>query len=355
MPNQTFMQFVSNTGTYTFDQEAMPLIGRRVEYARQSDQGQAGNRRINCTLNGFFYKNSHKDVVAEYKKLLDVLKCNDAKFTYKTDNLTTVLDQRVYIDGYDEPVDWKQYTGDYNLSFHYFEQPNHLLADLGITAIYSPNTGAPFNFETTPHWAASFKPNRANFRAPRVTPSGQAIANETQVTLEGRLAADDHVALRNKAEALTQALQYDGVLNYGAWTNNVRVEGFSIPTTFPRNYLDYQIVFKYDSPGIIEFRSKREIGRIHGSPKITEIPFCGTVRTQVFPVLGQEISYFFSLRAMTISAARTALANEVANMVITGGIEMPGGKEIWDDSEPQVTLNFTKYYFPYVVNNLAGS
>lgn len=353
--NQTFMQFVSSTGTFTFDREFMPLIGRRVGYARQGDQGYAGNKRIDCTLNGFFYSISHKEVVDRYQALLAILKCNDAHFVYRTDDQTIIVDKQVYIDDYAEPVDWKQYSGEYSLAFHYFELPTHTLSDLGIQAVYSPSTGPPYTFNPVPNWSGSFKPNRPNWRGPRVTPSGQPLASETTVTLTGRLAADDHAALKNKVDALTGALQYDGTLNYGVWTNQVRVEDFQIPSTFPRNYVDYQIVLKYDSPGIIKFSSKRSVSRLHNHPKITELPLCGTVRTLLFTPLGQTINYYFNIQAMSIPAARTLLINEVQAMIFSGGIELEGGREEWDDSQNEVTLTCSKYYFPPVVNNLQGS
>jgi hypothetical protein len=358
MPDDVTMQFVSSTGTYIFAKDAMPLFGRRPEYARATDQGPAGNRRINCTLNGFFAANNHHDVIAEYQKLLQVIKSNDALFTYRVTNgsdTITVVDTRVYMNDYTEPADWKQYTGDFSLGFHYFELPVQVTSDLGILAVYRPTTGTPYIFSPTPHWAGSFKSNRPNFRGPRITPSGRPIASETTVTLSGRLAAENHADLAGKVNALTQALQFDGTLDYGVWSNAVRVEDFQIPSVFPRNYVDYQIVFKYDSPGIVKFNSKRIIGRLNGSPKITELPFCGQVRTQVFLPLGQTISYYVSCQAYKVQDARDAIAAELGNIIIGGGIEMEGGREEWNDSECEVSLSCTKYYFPPVVNNLTGS
>lgn len=346
----TSMQFVSNTGTYIFDKNNLPLIGRRADYNRLTDQGQAGNRRINVTLNGFFDKNNHKEVVQEYQKLLEVIKCNDAKFTYKVDDVA-IIDGLVYIDGYDEPVDWKQYTGDFSIGLHYFEKPNHLLSDLGILAVYAPEGAAPFKFDPVPHWAGSFKPTRPSVYGPRETPSGQKIGNEVAVTLTGRLADEDHSKLRIQVDALETALKKDGTLTYGAWTNKVYVDDFQIPSVFPRNYCDYQIVFRYATEDIIRFNSKRSISRLHNNPKITELPFCGTVRIQQFVPLGQTINYFFSLQAMSIEDARTALTNEMEAMIIPNGIELEGGKEDWDEGECSVTVSCSKYYFPPVIDN----
>jgi hypothetical protein len=370
--NNVFMQFVSTTGTFTFDGESMPLFGRRLEYTRATDQGHGG-RKINCTLQGFVEGKQHTDVIKAYQKLLDVIKCNDVKFTYKADQTTDIMvDQRVYMDDYSDPVDWKEYQGDYSIAFHYFEKPNFTATDLGIVVKYIPkadplqtdpqhpsvyisNIPQTYEFDPPPLWAAEQKKNRAGSRAPAVTAFGRIIAEEATIVLTGRLFADNHHDIRQKIDLLRDAFKWDGSLIYGEWQNDVRVEDLQIPTTFPRNYCDYTIVLKYDTKDIIEFRSRRRISRLHKYPKITEIPACGVVRVQEFSTLGQTINYFIYIRCMTNALARSLLSQEVSNLIIPGGVELEGGSEEWDDSERSVTLSCSKYYVQPPIPNIQGS
>lgn len=351
------MKLVSATGTFIFDTARMPLFDRRLEYMRLSDQGYGG-RRVNCSLNGFIQGNRHKEVIEKYQALLAIVKANNALFTYQVDDLV-IINQQVYFDDYEEPADWKEYEGDYNLTFHYFEVPNHSMAELGITASYSPTSGplsgGIYTFDPVPLWGGSKKNNREDWRSSIVTPSGQRIADEITVTLTGRLHATNEATLRGKLNTLSSFLDYGGVLNYGSWSSTVRVEDFQIPPTFPRDYCDYSITFKYDTAGVIEFRSRRQYSRLHAFPKITELPYCNTRRIQLFGPSPQTVNYFISVRAMTLAIARSQIASEVANLVISGGIELEGGSEAHDDTRNTVTLNFTKFYSNPVLANLAGT
>jgi hypothetical protein len=347
------MKFTSSLGVYQFDTEEMPLIGRRVEYQRGQDQGY-GNRRINCDLTGFFDRKNHQEIVAAYKELLDVIKANDAQFEYKVEDVT-IINSRVYMDNFADPADWKEFQGDYAISFHYFEQPDFTVSDLGILATYTPTVGPAYVFVQTPYWQSGIKKNRAGFRAPAKTPAGVDLASEVTITLSGQLTADTHANMKNKIEELKTSFASDGVLNYGDWSNAVRVEDLQIPSVFPRDYCNFVIVLKYDSPGVIECQSRRSFSRIHGFPQIEEFPWCGTRRIRVFGPSGQYVNYFIRIRALDIATARTQLANEAANLIVAGGVEMEGGKEDWDDTDPSVSLSCTKFYNTPLLANLNNS
>ncbi len=390
MANQVLMQFYSAGGLYEFNGERTPLFSRRVEITRPSDQGYGG-RKIVCTLSGFVEGCYHQQVIDRYKELLAVIKCNDATFTYKGDNSPAhdvIVSQKVYIDDYYEPTDWKTYQGDYNITFHYFEKPTYNSADLGIIVTYQSTVDSSiayrclqqgqgqsqsqqdnqpplpqnackvptlYTFDPPPHWEANFHSNRSNWRGPAVTPSGQTISSQITIVLTGNLYDDDHDKLKKKIDALANAFKYDGILNYGGWSNNVRVEDVHIPRTFPRNHCEYQIILKYDSPGVVEFKCRKRAARLHKYPKITELPWCGEQRVQEFSTLGQVINYYFFIKAASIPLARSLLANEAALYIFPGGIEMEGGTEDQDDQEMSVTLSLSKYYKVPKILNIGGT
>lgn len=375
MATNVLMQFYSKTGTYTFNSERLPLFSRRVDYMRPTDQG-VGGRKLLCTLSGFFEGQQHTDIIQAYQQLLKVIKCNDVKFTYKGDAgpfNDMIAEKRVYMDDYAEPTDWKQYQGDYSLAFHYFEEPDATAADLGIIVKYQPKlhakqqdpskpdiyvTGgdpAEYVFDPVPYWDCRLTTVREDWHGDKVTAYGRSLSNEMTVTLTGRLHADSHDNLKKKIDALHKAFEYDGQLTYGGFINSVKVVDINIPTTFPRDYVDYQITLKYNTEGVLKFVSKRRIARLHNFPKITELPWCNTVRVQQFQPLGQQVNYYIQIQATTLAVARSYLVNEASMIVVPGGIELDGGTHEEDDNNNTITLSFSKYYTEPILQNIANT
>lgn len=348
------MSFSSTTGSFSFPAEEMPLFGRRLEFQRKGDQGY-GNRRINCELQGFFDRKSHEEIIQAYQELLNVIKANDAEFVYNVTGIGDVIRKQVYIDSYADPADWKEYQGDYSINFHYYEQPDFSTATLGITASYVPDTGGAYQFVQTPMWSSSLKPTRTSWRSPSTTLGGTQIGGEASIQLTGQLTADSYSQMKQKVDELMAAFSYDGTLHYGTWSSPVRVDDIQVPQSFPRDFLDYTISLKYDTQDLIEFKSKANYSRVHLQPKIKEYPFCGTRRIRLFNPSAQQVNYYIFIRAKTLALARTHLANEAANLIVPGGIEMPGGTEEHSDDERTITLSCTKYYDTPILNNVAGS
>lgn len=374
MANQVLMQFASAGGAYQFGPDEVPLFSRRVDYMRPLDQGYGG-RKLICTLSGFFEGKEHTDIIGKYKQLINVIKANDVTFTYRGDNTTlsdVMVEQRVYMDDYVEPTDWKEYQGDYNLTFHYFEQPT-AANTLGIIAKYQPKLNskqqdpakpdiyvsggdpAAYTFDPVPYWDCRLATTREDWHGEKVTAYGRSLANEMSVTLTGRLHSDSHANLKKKIDALHKAFEYDGQLTYGEFINDVKVVDISIPTTFPRDYVDYQITLKYNTSGVLKFVSKRRIARLHNFPKITELPWCNTVRVKEFAPLGQQINYYIQLQATSMATCRSLLVNEAKMIVIPNGIELDGGTQEEDDNTNTITLSFSKYYKTPVLSNIENS
>lgn len=339
----------SAAGSYSFgDHGAMPLVTRRIEHQRSSGQGFC-TRQVSFSLNGYFSGNSHADIVAKYQTLCDMLKCNDATVTYNDGSGVILSNQIMYVDAYNEPTDWKQFSGDYEISMHYFETYT-TTSNLGVTASYNG-----FAFPVVPAWGHSQNPVRQDFNAANVTPGGVGLGSVRHVTLVGRLLSSGNANLNSQIEGLNAACQSDGTLNYGAWSQNVKILSCEISPSFIRDFADYTIQCAYNTSLIYKFDCSMSIQRVHQNPIIKFNLFCDNVSIQTFGNSGQNIDYNYTIQADSVADARTYLQTEVANTIIAGGIEIPGGSETPDFMNNSVSLRFTKFYYPAVWANLLGS
>lgn len=345
------MSLSSVKGTYNFPADEMPIFSRRLEYTRQGDQGYSLRKR-NLTLEGFFLRNNHQEICTAYQELLKVLNANNAVFVYNN-GLEDIVNATVYVDDYSEPPDWKEYDGVYNIAMHYFEQPQEG-TELGIQASYTSN-GGTWHFDPTPNWAGGYQRSRNDHRGPVLSPSGAPLNIELTQTLSGWITAPDSAQMQTKVNDFATIIGQDGQLQYGAWANNVRIAEIQLPSTFPRDYCPYTIVFKYDSQPLISFSSSRSISRIHNHPKIIDNPYCGVKYAKEYSQSPQEITYNIKLRAYDVLTARTLLVNEAAALIIPNGVEMPGGVEVWDDMDTSVAFTCTKWYPNAVIANLTGT
>lgn len=347
------ISITNNTDTYVFTAREMPLISRRVNDNRRVENGP-NRRTVSVRLSGFFTGAMHSDVVTKYQNLLKVLKSNEVYLTY-TDGVTTIYDdKRCFPSGYTEPQDWKQYSGDYNFNLLLYEQGNN---DTTISASYV-STGGTYTFDPIPIWSSSYSPNRNSPYSNRYTPNQALIAREATIELTGFVTVEgpDHVAIAADMQLLRDALKHDGTLNYGSWSDEVRVVNANIPPVFPTDYYEYSITFAYQLESeIYKFESKRTYPRIHKHPLIKNHPYCFRRTVKEFNTSGQLVQYVLSVWSKDITTCRAKLSSEAANLISPGGIEMPGGSEQWDDQNNSVILTIPKYYDQPVLANLSGT
>jgi hypothetical protein len=103
----------------------------------------------------------------------------------------------------------------------------------------------------------------------------------------------------------------------------------------------------------MDFKATRSISRLHYNPIIHELENCN-----VTPIIktryrkGQTIQYGISARGTSVTNVRSMLLNELAFLVFAGGVEMPGGTEVWESNPPSVSVSFQKYYATPVVSNI---
>lgn len=331
-----------------------PLYGKAYEPIRLDDQG-ASIKKVRVTLSGFIEGDNHGEVMATYQLIKAYAAAGDITFTYYTSSDYAMIhdNQRCWVESYNEPVDGeygKNAVGDYSITLYWFEDSSE---GLPLTCTYVSPTATPsgtYTFAKTPKWSRSIKPNRSNHRARR-------YGSTAEINLEGILYAANHSALKTAIDNLTATFSTDGVLTYGGFSNTVRCMPIEISPVTPHCYAMYKMTFFYDIGSIVSLSCKTSISRIHSHPVITELPFCDSRLIEQMNSSGQTIDYSFSITAESIATARSLLATEVTSRVLVHPdmIEMPGGKETWDEDEIRVDLNFTKFYPTPVVLNLSGT
>lgn len=343
---------VSTKGQFAFADYDLPLVTRRVTNNRKTDQGHS-RRVVSINLDGFFTGNKHSDVVDKYQKLKNILDVNDAKITYNDGSNNILYDKTVYIDSLNEPQSWKQYSGDYSIAMHYHEEIDNNSTGLGIIASYVSEDGT-YTFSPVPLWSRGKKPGRNNWRQSLTTFNGKTIGGDVNIKLQGILVADEHVNLHKKIVELENKFSKDGTLNYGSFSNAVKVSNVNIGSVFPRDYCEYSIDLNYNSEvdGVHMLSTKRTFSRTTLQPKIRERPFCGDRIIQLFNTSGQRATYRVRLRSSTVDQARSLLADELANLVTSGGIEMDGGSEEWDYDSATVSVTIVKYHSTPILSNI---
>lgn len=350
----------TNGGVFDFTSNCdPPLIERSIGYMQLGDQGPS-HRRINVNLAGFFLGEQHSDIITRYQQLKAAL-ADSSCMLYYNDGANLIINKRVYIDGINEPSDWKQYDGHYQIALHYFESTIDS-SSLGILCSYSSQSGS-FLFSPTPLWSRSMGPTRGNLNQNRRSYAGLQISTEGTITLHGFFQSENSEPAEIEAQiiSLRSAIRSDGILTYGPVTGPVYAGVLSVPEVFPRDYCEYTLTFKHYTDAIYTTSLKRRFSRLHCNPRIKELPYCNKKLVQLLGASGQTVNYSLKLSASSISAARGLLETEVTAVLAgTGGqygsgIELPGGEEVWDDDELSVEVNFSRYHPVPILANIEGN
>lgn len=338
-----------------------PLFQRTFEVMRPNAQGHAF-KRVNLQFDGFLLGDDHKQMVDQYLILAEKLNNNDTLFTYTVTSpefgsVTLYDNKRVYVDGYSEPSDWKEYDGSYSFTLYYFEALGNTDSDLGITASLGSYTFDPL---AIPTFARQTAPIIGDY-TDQVLPIGYTTpSTSVSINLNGFLivpadSVDPVNDLNNLIVALESALTANNrimLFNYGPFSATVRVMDFTVQETVPRVQANYSIVLQYHTFNVWDLKVSYEIDRIHWNPIIKEKPRCNTRSIQLMNRSGQSITYNLSVKADTLSNARSQLSAEAAARVIPGGYELPGGRESQDENTNTVSVSIQRYYATPVMLNI---
>jgi len=366
------IKFTSDAGDFSFNDYDLPLVSRSVAYSKRTPSEPIARRRINVTLNGFFTGDRHADIVEKYSALKTILQSGKVSWYYRAPQFNndgsfkewiTIADGPVYMVSLNEPEEWKEYDGNYSISFYYFER---LVANNPFSATFV-NSAGTITFDPVPPWVHKIKHTR-KVPGDGLSPSGANISSEGSINLNGHIVdanlninsgPTDSVAadLYSSINTMQNILMLNksgtsGILNYGPFSKAVYVDSFDLAEGVLQNSIDYSISMKYYTSEIISLSTKRSYSRLHYNPKIIERPACGDRLIKYGNLSGQNVNYFIKISAESLSTARSLVATEYATLLVAGGVEMPGGNEIWNDDDNSVTLNVNKFYNNYILSNL---
>jgi len=375
------LSFVTATPSYLHLLD-MPVVSRRLDCTRSGETGY-GVVRVNMTLTGTLTGGSHSEIVYQYQILEGLVGRNDIVMTYKAGQNSIIENKRVYIDSVDEPSGWKQFSGAYQISIHYFVNKCDTVNSFGISAVYtkikavdmsdilppmsyySPEQG--YTFDPVPLWQSNTTPIKGEPTARETSPSGAELGNELEITLTGYLKAESHDELYQKMENLKSGTNGSGVLNYGLWTLYCyKSSGPMFGEVLPHAYVTYTIkVVSYDTE-IQLLECSRSFTREHKHTKVTDRLYCKKVDVEQFvqteqgqyydrPFSGQYVDYSMRIRGKDRTHTRKLLKRELLPFIVkTGGYEMPGGSEKWLRDQ---SIQFdAQYYYPVpILNNVDES
>ena len=355
------IEFVStNGGTFTFID--LPLITRSVEYKRSHETGPAAMRRINVVLSGFFTGDDHEDIVQQYESLKSVLADSIVNWEYN-DGSNEIANGQIRVQSYSEPSDWKQYDGNYTISFYYFEKQT--ANNPYVVSIVT--SGGTLTLSPTPKWSRKIKPNKSGTTNNTATPFGRTIGSDVSINLEGykrdsnldtdKPAAPVPADIFASEEEFTTVLGVPGTgafatLNYGPFSESVYIEDWDFSAGMLQDYFDYKISMKYYTEAVMKLSAKISFPRIHNNPKVTERAACGDRLIEYGNLSSQLVSYSVKLSADTLPNARSLLADELSVLIFAGGIEWPGGNEEWDYDSNTVSVTIKKFHDIPILSNL---
>lgn len=351
------LQTSIDNSTYEFPANDMPLVTRRVAYQRLGDQGPA-YRRMNVTLSGYFQGNNHIEVMQQLQNLQNFVRANQIKLYYHDGSQVLIDNKMCYVEDFSEPEDWKEYDGRYSISLYYFEDCQHPALDQQIAVSYASSAGT-FTFNPAPVISNRLRKRRADFRSNETTFAGVQIGQQANITLTGFVKSTNYTTLKGISDQMAAAFSRDGQLTYGTFIVPVRIEDIQIPPVFPKEIFDYTISLAYDiGEAFASFSMKREFSRIHNNPQIRDRSYCNLPPyVLTLGESGQTIRYSFEAEAAVgydITNLRSLLVNEMLLSVFTGGIELEGGREVWDDQRNTVSLSFSRFYPTPILANLGG-
>jgi hypothetical protein len=350
----------------------IPLISREISIDRQGEVGY-GILKCNMTLQSFITGDRHSDIVSKYMDLERLIGMNDLYMSYVTNigngvanEHRVVYDKRVYIDNISQPQGWKQHMGEFVVSLHYFINRCDLVNSFGIEASfmqfdlenYNETTSTSYltyKFDPTPLISFSVKKKGSSYRSSTKTPYGEQIKRSREITLNGILKEDSHSKLKDKMDKLEKAFSENGILNYGDWTKKVYVEsGPDFTETLPHSHVNYSIKLICDEEDIHTLTVRRTFSRVHRFLKIDDRLYCGKTEEEEFHESGQYVDYEITLGSDSRQKTRRLLSRELLSLIYSGGKEVPGGSESWEDDRT-IKVNIKKFHKKAILPNIESN
>jgi len=348
---EPYMRITAGSTVFEFDSHSLPLLSRRPQTRRTSEQGDSMTK-VDISLQGYFADYGEGlSMQSRYDSLEASCKFNSIRLTYH-DGYQIVIDAEIYVASVTQPLQWGQHVIDFSIEGYYFDDRDNSNHSSGLRCSYTSPTGS-YSFDMIPDWAYTQKVGKSSQNSPSYLPSGASKGATVGIQLSGTCYSASTALLESKRIAMSNAFSSDGILNYGSFSAAMKIGGFSIPSVTPRTHFDFSIDMSYQIPGLTDFKATRTISRIHNNPIIHMLENCPSdpIVKERNPK-GQTISYSLNAQGNSITSIRSMLAHELSVLIFPGGTELPGGTEVWDEDPPSVSVSFQKFYKRPVVSNI---
>lgn len=348
---EPYMKIISGSAVFEFDSNSLPLLSRRPQTRRTSEQSDSMTK-VDISLQGYFADYGEgQSMQSRYDRLEAACKSNSVRLIY-FDGDQIVIDAELYVASVVQPLQWGQHVIDFSIDGYYFDGRQNSNHSSGIRCSYTSVSGA-YSFDIIPDWSYSQRSGKSSQNSSTFLPSGLNKGAAVSIQLSGTCYAETTQLLESKRVAMSNAFSSDGILNYGNFSASVKIGAMSIPSVTPRTHFDFSIDMSYQIAGLTDFKATRTISRIHKNPIIHMLENCaGDPIVKERNPKGQTISYSLSAQGNSIIAIRSMLAHELSVLVFSGGTELPGGSEVWEEDPPSVSVNFQKFYKRPVVQNI---
>ncbi len=321
-----------------------PTIAQVFDNVRPDEQGP-GFRRHTLTLSGFIEGCDSSTIFTAYEALKAVLQKNIVEVNITVNGVSLHDSRKMYVQSFTEPDEWKEYIGEYTIVLYWFAA----ITDSNNTTNFGVATFNGYTFQNMPTFGRSISTSRISY-------ADESNKNRKLVTvsISGFVTVNGISAGTASQEAMENTFWTNGgrgVLAYGSFSQTVQITKLQFSPVTPRNQYYFDAEFEYFSGDIINISAKRTSSRIHSNPVIDQRPFCGDTEVQSMGSSGQEVTWDIQVRARTIDLARAQLATEIASRV-SGGIEMPGGSQVDDESNGIASASITRFFVFPVIGNL---
>jgi hypothetical protein len=294
-----------------------------------------GNRERAMTLVGKVRGNNLNEVQTKVAAL-EAAFALDRQLLYWHDGATLRINN---VESYPLTVEfspeWGQYEAHYNITLFYYP------LDDGNTAPFLVKYRG-FTFDPIPIFGREFNVERES-------PDSARQSDRVNVSLSGFFEEGSLSGNLTELNALIAELALDGQLDYGAFSQTVKVNRFSHAPDVMDRRVSYAINFSYEqnlSGGgtVKKMSSQRRITRRNQRSAFHFVPFLDHASGQLLGETGQTITATGFVVATSMADARAAALTEINAQFPGGGVELTSSEITEKYNENRVEWSVSRFY-----------
>jgi hypothetical protein len=309
-------------GSYNFVTEGLPIpqVGIRENVRRAGDGNSApGPRQRQVVLQGRITGADHASIARQIRQL-DAAFSKDRQVLYWHDGTAEHINHVAYVQNIEFPAEWQQYEAHYTITLLYHPLDDTYAAPGKVqygSFVFCDTSGGNAN--------KPIPTISRQFQAMRDSPDSTRRCDRIHVTLSGTFQEGSLAANQSKLDSLETALQSDGTLIYGGWTQSVKVVSWNHAASELSEVVAWTIEFSYEAntgaSGLREMSSSRTIERQTYRNIHEAVPFVDFETSQNLGYGSQTITAEGYAVCDSLAQAQVAALAEIASMIPVGGVE----------------------------------